>query len=210
MTMKKNMSFSKILSILHDRTKDILTGSEIIRQEYGHDPFLMLIFCLLSLRTRDSVALNAARKLFSIAATPEAVAHLTPQHIEALIYPVGFYKRKAVQIRQCADKIIKNFDGNVPNNENDLLSLPGVGRKTMNLVLQDGFLLPAFCVDTHVHRIANKLGLVSTKTPEETEYALKALLPKSKWKTWNRALLLWGQYICKPWKHACNLDSEKH
>jgi endonuclease III len=209
-TMKKKVKLETILTIMQHRTHHLQTASELIIQQYGRDPFLVLIFCMLSLRTRDSVALHAATTLFSLAKTPEQILALSAQEIEKHIYPVGFYKRKAIQIRKSAEIIVKKYEGKAPSNENELLSLPGVGRKTMNLVLQDAFLQPAFCVDTHVHRVANKLGLLHTNTPEQTELALRSLLPQSKWKTWNRALLLWGQYICKPWNHACSTDIAKH
>src|SRR5690348_8907430 len=127
-----------------------LPGSEILVQEFGRDPFLILIFCILSLRTKDPVSLAAARRLFAHARTPAEFISLPEKKIASLIYPVGFYNRKARQIKGIAEIIEEEFSGQVPQNEDELLSLPGVGRKTMNLVRGEGFLLPALCVDTHV------------------------------------------------------------
>jgi len=185
-------------------------ASEAIVNAYGRDPFLLLIFCILSLRTRDAVSYAAAQRLFLVAKTAKDIAQMNVDILAKIIYPVGFYKRKAMQIIKCSQIILEKFHSHVPNTENELLSLPGVGRKTMNLVLQEGFFLPALCVDTHVHRIANKLGLVHTKTPEDTEYALKQLLPQTTWRDWNHVLLIYGQYVCPPRKHQCDNDPEKH
>lgn len=204
-------SLQTLFTLLSERTKQFPPpASEMIVKEFGRDPFLLLVFCVLSLRTRDAVALLAARRLFSVAKAPQDIAIMDPNDLSHIIYPVGFYKRKAIQIIQCAHIIITRFHGLVPRTEEELLTLPGVGRKTMNLVLQEGFLLPALCVDTHVHRIANKLGLVHTKTPEETEFALKKMLPKSAWRDWNHALLIYGQYVCPPRNHQCNDNPRNH
>jgi len=160
---------------------------------YGKDPFLILISCLLSLRTRDTVTLPVSLKLFSYARTPTDLLKIPVSQLEKIIYPVGFYKRKSKLLHEISKELIERFDGKVPSNEADLLSLKGVGHKTAALVLGEAFGIPAICVDTHVHRISNLLGLVHTKTPEQTEIELKKILPKKYWIEWGRLLVKWGQ-----------------
>ncbi|MCA9769798.1 endonuclease III [Candidatus Dependentiae bacterium] len=176
-----------------------------IIKTYGRDPFLVLISCLLSLRTRDTVSLPASLKLFDRAKTPLELLDLSILNIEHLIYPVGFYRQKAKQIHHICNQLVQHFNGNVPDTEYDLLTLKGVGRKTANLVLGEGFGIPSICVDTHVHRISNRLNLVRTKTPAETEHALKKLLPKEYWIEYNRLLVMWGQNICVPITPFCSI-----
>lgn len=174
-----------------------------IIQEYGRDPYLVLISCLLSLRTKDTVSLPASRRLFAIARTPAQMLALSQESIEQLIYPVGFYRQKAKSLRDISSDLIHRFAGLVPFDEQDLLSLKGVGRKTANLVRGEGFLIPAICVDVHVHRISNRLGLVSSKTPEETEQQLKLILPQELWIEYNKLLVMWGQNTCVPVTPFC-------
>lgn len=178
--------------------------SFFIVERFGKDPFLLLISCLLSLRTRDTVTLPVSFKLFEHARTPEAMLKLSTQELEFLIYPVGFYKRKASQIKQISALLISKREGQVPCTEQELLELPGVGIKTANLVLSMAFNIPAICVDIHVHRISNRLGLVTTHTPEQTEKELKKILPKKYWIEWNKLLVMWGQNVC-PQSQACEL-----
>ncbi|MFI5333395.1 MAG: endonuclease III domain-containing protein [Candidatus Babeliales bacterium] len=178
-------------------------ASSIVKQ-YGQDPFLVLVSCLLSLRTKDTVSLPASIRLFEHARTPEQLRDLPLSHIEKLIYPTGFYKRKAQGLKYVSDQLITRFHGKVPNTFDDLISIKGIGPKTANLVLAEGFGIPAICVDTHVHRISNRLGLVSTKTPEETERALKELLPQEYWAEYNTLIVTWGQNICVPISPFCS------
>ncbi len=175
-----------------------LPATPIIIQEYGQNPFLILISCLLSLRTKDVVSLPVSRRLFDLAQTPHDMANLPLDLIEHTIHSVGFYKTKARTIRDVSWHICDRFAQKVPPDESDLLSLPGVGRKTMNLVRSAAFDLPAICVDVHVHRISNRLGLVTTDTPEQTEKALLELLPKEKWSQVNRLLVTLGQNVRIP------------
>lgn len=179
-------------------------ASVSIVKQFGRDPFLVLVSCLLSLRTKDTTSLPASCRLFSYAKTPQELLGLPLEQIQQLIYPVGFYRRKAAQLHQISHDLIERFAGKVPDNLDDLLSLPGVGLKTANLVLAEGFNIPAICVDVHVHRISNRLGLIQTKTPEETEAALKKLLPKQYWSEWNRLLVMWGQNVCVPISPRCS------
>lgn len=179
-------------------------GAVEIIAHYGKDPFLVLVSCILSLRTKDTVSVPAAKRLFEHARKPHDLVRLSAETIQRLIYPVGFYRQKSQQLIELSHIIITQFQGKVPSGEQELLSLPGVGRKTMNLVRAEGFGIPALCVDTHVHRISNRLGLVATKTPEETEMALRALLPEEYWIEYSRLLVTWGQNICVPITPKCS------
>ncbi|NNK62260.1 MAG: endonuclease III, partial [Gemmatimonadetes bacterium] len=140
---------------------------------HGRDPFRVLVGCILSLRTRDAVSFPATARLFARARTPRSMAALPAEEIESRIYPAGFYRRKAIQIREISRRLLDHHDGRVPETIDALLTLPGVGRKTANLVVTLGFGLPGICVDVHVHRISNRLGWVRTSHPDETEFALR-------------------------------------
>lgn len=160
---------------------------------YENDPYKTLISTLLSSRTRDETTFAVCQKLFKIAPTPQKIAKLENVEIENLLYPVGFYKTKTKHLKLLAEKIITKFDGKVPNTLEGLVSLPGVGRKTANIVLARAFKIPAIGVDTHVHRVANALGWVYTKTPEQTERELVKILPKKYWLDTNRLLVSVGR-----------------
>ncbi|MFC1854603.1 endonuclease III domain-containing protein [Candidatus Dependentiae bacterium] len=167
--------------------------------EYGHDPFLILISCLLSLRSRDSVTIHVCRKLFDLGAnTPEKIVAMDVLDLENIIKPIGFFRGKAKTLISVCAELISRFGAKVPDTEKDLLSIKGIGRKTANLVLGVAFGKLAICVDIHVHRISNRLGLVRTKTPEETEFELKKILPMELWTEWNELLVLLGQNVCLP------------
>jgi endonuclease-3 len=174
-------------------------------------PFETLVSTILSLRTKDAVTAQASRRLISAAPTPGAIAGLSLGKIERLIYPVGFYRNKARHLKATCRLLLENHDGKVPRKMADLLQLPGVGRKTANLVLTVGFDHYGICVDTHVHRISNLWGYVETKSPEETEDALRDKLPRRHWKTFNDLLVTFGQNLCvpvSPWCSRCAI--EKH
>ncbi|MBI4423158.1 MAG: endonuclease III [Elusimicrobia bacterium] len=175
----------------------------------GRDPFLVLISTLLSLRTRDAVTAAASSRLFAEASTPAALARLTAARIEKLIYPACFYRVKARTLRKVCGRLLERHGGRVPDTIDALLALPGVGRKTANLVVTLGFGKPGVCVDTHVHRIANRLGYVRTRGPEETELALRAKLPRRYWNEINDLLVAYGQNLCQPvspWCTRCVLS----
>jgi endonuclease-3 len=179
-----------------------------VAAEY-RDPFRILISTVISLRTKDQVTTEAGARLFSRASTPASVAALETEDIAGLIFPAGFYNTKARNIKDIARTIAVDFDGVVPRTREALLELPGVGRKTANLVLGLGFGVPAICVDTHVHRIPNRLGLIATKTPEHTEHALEASLPHEYWIEINGLLVGFGQRTCtpvSPWCSTCPLS----
>lgn len=175
----------------------------VIAQETG-DPFRILISCLLSLRTRDATTAAASSRLFAAAATPRALAALPVSTIERLIYPVGFYKTKARRLPDLCRHLLTRYDGVVPDDLDELLTLPGVGRKTANLVVTLGFRKPGICVDTHVHRITNRWGYVRTASPDATEHALRRKLPKEHWIELNDLLVPYGQYRCTPISPFCS------
>ena len=170
----------------------------------GATPFQILISTLLSLRTKDEVTAKAAQRLFAQAQTPEQIVALGENEIQKLIYPVGFYPTKAGRLVEISRIIIEKYKGNVPDDLDALLELPGVGRKTANLVLVEGFRKPAICVDTHVHRISNRIGYVRTKTPDKTEFALRKKLPRRHWIKYNELLVAFGQVICRPISPFCS------
>ncbi len=170
----------------------------------GESPFRVLVACLLSLRTKDEVSFPATQRLFARASTPEAMSRLEPTTIEKLIYPVGFYRTKARRIRELCRALIRRYRGRVPDDLESLLELPGVGRKTANLVLTLGYGKPGICVDTHVHRISNRLGWVRTRHPHATEMALRKVLPRRHWIAVNGLLVRHGQEICKPLSPLCS------
>ncbi len=168
------------------------------------NPFKALVATLLSLRTRDEQTHAAANRLFARADTPESTLLLNEAEIADLIYPVGFYRVKAARILEVCAILVEVHGGEVPADLEELLALPGVGRKTANLVLTRGHLLPGICVDTHVHRISNRMGYVSTKTPDKTEMALRKKLPHKYWIVWNDLLVAYGQNLCTPLSPWCS------
>lgn len=195
----------KIIQLLRKATQGMVQpASEQIIEQFGKDPFLVLVSCLLSLRTKDTVSLPASIRLFAHAKTPQEMLALPIPAIEKLIYPCGFYRNKAKQLHFVSHELLARFDGKVPNSMDQLRTIKGVGPKTANLVLAVGFDIPAICVDTHVHRISNRLGLVKTSTPEETEAELRQLLPKEYWREWNSLMVMWGQNICVPISPFCS------
>lgn len=172
--------------------------------EDSHDPFRILISCLLSLRTKDEVTGGASARLFRLADTPATMLQLRERTIARLIYPVGFYRTKAKVIRGVCRSLIEEYEGRVPDDIDELLKLKGVGRKTANLVVSVGYGKPGICVDTHVHRISNRWGYVKTRTPEETEQALRRKLPRRHWIVFNDLLVSFGQNVCKPISPLCS------
>ena len=180
-----------------------LPSVSLIAMEFN-TPFTVLISTLISLRTKDDVTLAASRRLFALADTPSEMVKLSNEDIEKAIFPAGFYKRKALNIISVSKELIERFDGKVPSTQEELLSLPGVGIKTANLTLNLGFGIDAVCVDCHVHQIANRLGWIETKTPEESVGALEDILPKRFWIPLNELLVAYGQNICLPISPLCS------
>ncbi len=171
-------------------------------------PFMVLISCLLSLRTKDKVTAEASNRLFTLADNPEKMLGLRTKSIEKAIYPVGFYKTKSKRIKEICKTLLGDYGGVVPDEIDELLKLNGVGRKTANLVVTLGYGKLGICVDTHVHRISNRLGLVKTKTPEQTEFNLRKTLPQKHWRIYNDLLVTYGQNLCvpvSPWCSKCKI-----
>jgi endonuclease III len=181
-----------------------LPAVEKIAEESQEDPFEVLVATMLSAQTRDAVTAAATARLFRVARTPRTIAKLSPRQIEKLIYPVSFYRHKAVHVKRACRMLVDRFGGRVPSTMDELLMLPGVGRKTANLVLILSFRsLKNICVDTHVHRIANRLGWVRTRTPDETEQALYKATHERWWPYINLYLVTWGQNVCRPVYPRC-------
>lgn len=169
-----------------------------------NSPYLVLIACILSLRTNDRTTYPATLRMLELAKTPKEMKNVKVEDLAKAIYPVGFYENKAKQIIELSQQIDEELDGKVPDTIEELIKFNGVGRKTANLVLSQGFNKPAICVDVHVHRIFNRLGYVCTKNPEETEFALREKLPQKYWIDINTLLVTHGQNICKPTKPKCS------
>ncbi|MCH7519500.1 MAG: endonuclease III [Candidatus Dadabacteria bacterium] len=172
--------------------------------ESTNDPFRVLISTVLSLRTKDETTAVASRKLFKLADNPSDMLKLSEKEIIKAIYPVGFYKTKAKNIKSICRDLISKYDSKVPDDIDELLKLKGVGRKTANLVVTLGYNKPGVCVDTHVHRISNRLGYIKTKTPDKTETALRKKLPEKYWIDYNSLLVSFGQHLCRPISPFCS------
>ena len=168
------------------------------------NPFMVLVSCILSLRTRDMVTAAASDRLFVLACTPEDFVNLEPEQVEKAIYPVAFFRNKTVTLFNLCRVLIDEYDGKVPELLDELLQIKGVGRKTANLTITLGYGKLGICVDVHVHRISNRWGYVETKSPDETEIALRKMLPKRYWKEFNNLLVSFGQNICKPTSPYCS------
>lgn len=199
-----NKNIDQVIKILRREMKDLPDPSVTLVGKKWKNPFLVLIACVLSLRTKDETTLPASERLFKLANTPQGMLKLSPKQIEKAVYPVGFYITKAKNILGICRDITERFDNKVPDDIDILMTMKGVGRKTANLVLTEGFGIPAMCVDTHVHRISNRFGYVATKTPEETEQGLRKKLPKRYWMDYNAILVTWGQNVCRPISPLCS------
>jgi len=200
----RDRSINNIIDILQ---KELTLGTMPIVSHLAaaqHDPFVILISTLLSLRTKDEVTAVATEKLLALASTPQEMLKLSLAKIARIIYPVGFYRIKARTIHHVCRELIERFGSKVPNNLDELLSIKGVGRKTANLVISLAYGQDGICVDTHVHRISNRLGYVKTKTPTETEFALRKKLPRRHWIVYNTLLVAFGRKTCKPVSPLCS------
>jgi len=194
----------EIVRILKEANQPKSEFVELMRS-YNNDPYLVLISCILSLRTNDKTTYPATLRMLELGKTPEDFAKVDVKKLEKAIYPVGFYSNKAKQIVELSKELVEKYNSKVPESIDEMLKFKGVGRKTANLVMSQGFNKPAICVDVHVHRIFNRIGYVKTKTPEETEFALRKKLPKKYWIDINTLMVTHGQNVCKPIKPLCNI-----
>ena len=200
----KNGEIRAAMVILTEAVKKWRTPAVTIVSQREGDPFKVLVSCILSLRTQDKTTAAASERLFALAGTPSNLSALPTETIEQAIYPVGFYRVKAAQIKDICRLLQEKYAGRVPDEIDELLTFKGVGRKTANLVVTLGYGKPGICVDTHVHRICNRWGYVQTKTPEQTEFALRGKLPRDYWLVINDLLVTFGQNQCLPVSPLCS------
>lgn len=201
--MKKDEIHEAITILREEVPRYVTPAVTIVTAETG-DPFRILISCILSLRTQDKTTFEASERLFSKAPDPASLMKMEVEEIEELIYPVGFYRNKARDIKTISERLVSEYSSIVPNTIEGLLEFRGVGRKTANLVVTMGYKLPGICVDIHVHRITNRWGYVETKNPDATETALRKKLPKEYWLEINDLLVTYGQNLCKPISPFCS------
>ena len=196
-------TIEKAIKILKKETKKF-KNPIVTEVSFDKDPYKVLISCLLSLRTKDAVTAKATNNLFKKAKTPSQMLKLKGKQIQKLIYPVGFYRVKSKRIKEISKTLIKDYNGKVPSDMEELLKLKGVGRKTANIVLAFGFNKKALPIDVHCNRIPNRLGWVKTKTPEQTEQELSKILPEKYWIDFNNIFVVFGQNICVPVSPFCS------
>lgn len=203
----KDSDIDKIIKTIREdiRKNRFATPSVTFLKVHGATPFKILVSTIISLRTKDEVTLAAAQRLFRLAETPKDMLRLGERKIAETIYPAGFYNVKSRNIIGISKDLIDNYEGIVPDTIEELVKLKGVGRKTANLVVSLGYDKPAICVDTHVHRISNRLGYVNTKTPDDTELVLRKKLPQKYWNEYNDLLVTYGQNICRPVGPRCEI-----
>ena len=196
--------WKRLIASIEATVKD--NSPVITRMSREHkNPFLILVGTLLSLRTKDETTEKVLERLSMVATTPAAILALPPGKLEEIIFPVGFYRNKAHTLRHVSHIVIEKYHGSVPNTLDELLSMKGVGRKTANLVMTEGFGKPGICVDTHVHRISNRLGIVNSRNPDQTEMALRKSLPGKYWIRFNGLLVTFGKTVCTPVSPKCSI-----
>ena len=202
--------FKEMVETLQNTFKNEVPAVTKISQRENGNPFLILVGTLLSLRTKDETTEKAMERLTKEAKTPEDILIIPIERLQELIYPVGFYRNKSVTLKEVSNIIIDNYNGKVPDSIDELLKIKGIGRKTANLVITEGYGKPGICVDTHVHRISNRLGIVKTKNPHETEASLREVLPKKYWIIYNTLLVTFGKNICNPVSPRCSICPIAH
>jgi endonuclease-3 len=203
------MEIENVIRILRKEV-DGFEETSVTRVSRSKSPYKVLISCILSLRTKDKVTIKASERLFSLADSPKQMICLKEKEIEQAIYPVAFYRVKSRNIKKVSKIILEKYNSKVPDKIEELLKLPNVGRKTANIVVTQGYGKYGIAVDTHVHRLSNRLSYVRTKSPEETEFALREKLPKKHWIEYNDLLVTWGQNVCvpiSPWCSKCAVRS---
>lgn len=203
------LKFGKIISLMQStlRNNNLVRATALknLQTQEDGDPYKILIGTLLSARTRDETTTNVIKMLFSKFKNPEELSRANLKEIKELIQKIGFYNVKAARIKEVSKILVEKYNSKVPPNLEDLLSFPGVGRKTANCVLVYGFRIPAIPVDVHVHRISNRIGIVNTKKPEETEIVLQKSIDRKYWIAVNETFVVFGQNICLPIKPKCNV-----
>ena len=202
--VNKEFPIEKVISILESHAPNWSVPVVTLIALQDKNPFKVLLSTIISLRTKDEVTIEASKRLYELLEKPEDIYQCDVKDIENAIYPCGFYKRKAIQIQKACIRIVEGFGGQVPDDIDTLTTFEGVGRKTANLVVSEGYGIPAMCVDVHVHRISNRLGFVETKDPEETERVLRENLPKKYWNSYNSLMVAFGQSICRPVSPYCS------
>jgi endonuclease-3 len=214
MQKSRKPDWDKIIAALEQWREDLSAEDpsvSTVAENYHRQPWAVLASTIISLRTKDEVTIVASKRLLEKAGDPRKLAGMKEETIAKLIYPAGFYRNKASSLKKIAKILIERYGGNVPSSMEELLDLPGVGRKTANLVLTEAFDIDALCVDIHVHRISNRCGWLASKAPDETEMILREILPKKYWKRLNLLLVLYGQKLCRPVSPFCsNCVIEKH
>lgn len=198
---QKQFSIGDALAIIEQEMQKVELP---VSENFMSDPFRVWLSCIVSLRTRDTQTAKIVGPLFARVSSIADIRAIDEEELARLIYPAGFFRQKAGQLKQAAVILKEKYDDRIPSEIDDLLTLPGTGRKTANLVRTLGFGLPGICVDVHVHRISNRFGYVHTKTPDETEFALRKKLPKRYWMDINRLLVMWGQNRCFPRRPRCS------
>jgi endonuclease-3 len=204
---KMKINWEKIFCALEKWREDVSADEpsvSTVAENYRRDPWAVLVSTIISLRTKDEVTLTASQRLLQKAKSPADLLKIKNTELEKLIYPAGFFRNKAASLRKIAFILLEKYNGNVPATMEELLALPGVGRKTANLVLTEAFDLDGLCVDIHVHRISNRCGWLNTDTPEKTEMILREILPHKFWKRINYLLVLYGQKLCRPVSPFCS------
>lgn len=201
----KHFPFKEMVDILKDHFVDDVPAVTRISRREKRNPYLVLVGTLLSLRTKDEQTEKAMERLTKEAKTPTEILALPLERLQTLIYPVGFYRNKSLIIKSASKVIIDKYEGKVPDTIDELLKIKGVGRKTANLVITEGYNKLGICVDTHVHRISNRIGIVKTENPHQTEDMLRGVLPKKYWIIYNTLLVTFGKNICKPISPHCSL-----
>lgn len=201
----KDKDINEVIKILKKAVRQWKVPIVTQFAENGREPFKVLISCILSLRTKDATTAAASHRLFNIAEDPYQMLQIKDTVLEKTIYPVGFYRTKTKNIKSICETLTRTYNGKVPDEIDELLKLKGVGRKTANLVVTLGYNKPGICVDTHVHRISNRLGYIKTPTPEKTEFALRDKLPRKHWTIFNDLLVTFGQNLCKPISPHCSI-----
>jgi len=202
--------FKEMIDILKNTFKDNVPVVTKISRKENRNPYLVLVATLLSLRTKDELTEKIMEKLTKEIRTPEEMASFPIKRLQELIYPVGFYRNKSAVLKDVSRIIIDAYDGKVPDSIDELLKIKGIGRKTANLVITEGYNKPGICVDTHVHRISNRIGIVNTKNPNQTEEVLRKVLPKKYWIIYNTLFVTFGKNICKPISPHCSICLISH